>query len=196
MQGGNPRVRLIQKQIPAQVEERLAKILMGQTGSEGTHVVKRDSAEHREKAGVAKEIQMVDSSSTTTAINSKAPIKASFGSLHGSVFLADKGYCTIPANLVHHIIHADVVIERPVSWCLSTLRFGCMLVISITLQIVGTKTLTTGSTAVGVIILLGTSVMRGSGISGPEEWQIPQWKRRKNEVRGCSARCDDIEMKL
>jgi hypothetical protein len=41
---------------------------------------------------------------------------------------------------------------------------------------------------VGIVVLICTSLLRGSGISGREEWQILAWKRRCNTNYGAALR--------
>ena len=58
--------------------------------------------------------------------------------------------------------------------------FSGFLVLSIVLQIAGSKVATTRSEVMSIVLLLATSVLRGAGSSGSESWMIPRWKRRKN----------------
>ncbi len=103
-----------------------------------------------------------------------------FGSLHGSIFVKDRGACGMPSDLVRSISRWRLEVQRTSGWLLGMAWFSSFLAISITLQIAGAKVSTTRSEILGIVILIATSVLRGAGISGPESWMIPKWRRRKN----------------
>jgi hypothetical protein len=106
--------------------------------------------------------------------------------LHSSVFTPDKGHCFLPPDMVKMVCGWDLLLKRTCWWYAGMIWCSALLLVSIVLQIAGAKTATTGSAAVGVVVLISTSVLRGSGISGPEEWQIPSWKRRKDANYGAA----------
>ena len=64
--------------------------------------------------------------------------------------------------------------------------FIMLLLLSVILQVAGSSVSTLWSDVVGIVVLLGTSILRGVGISSPEEWQIPRWKRRAGATYGAS----------
>jgi len=186
MQGGNPRVELAQEPMPAHVQKRYEDLL---------HELQLGTVEEtyssEEKPGVQKTFTTTQEIITpptapTVPYSARGHVKIQFGSLHGSVYLADKGYTYISSELVEYVCTRKLVLCRPWQWYTSVVWCAFLLAISIALQIVGTRTANTGSVIVGVIVLLGTSVMRGSGISGPEEWQVPGWKRRKGTSYGAT----------
>jgi hypothetical protein len=100
----------------------------------------------------------------------KGNAKVDFGSLHGSVFVYDKSHCFISLDIVRMVCGRDPVLKRTWWWYAGMLWRSTLLLTSIALQIAGAKTATTGSAAVGIVVLICTSILRGSGISGPEEW--------------------------
>lgn len=107
-----------------------------------------------------------------------------FGSIHGSVFTPDQGYSLLSGKVVRDICGWDLRLKRNWQWHVGLAWCGFLLILSIVLQIAGVRVATIWSEVLGVIILLITSVARGSGVSGSEEWMIPQWKRRKNTKHG------------
>lgn len=107
-----------------------------------------------------------------------------FGSLHGSVFVNDQGACGAPCDLVKSVCRWRLRIRRNWYWHVGMAWFSLFLMISITLQIAGSRVATTRSEVMAIILLIATSVLRGAGLSGPESWMIPKWKRRKNARYG------------
>jgi hypothetical protein len=59
-----------------------------------------------------------------------------------------------------------------------------MLLLSIGLQIAGSQVATVESEIFSVAVLLVTSLTRGYGLSGPETWLIPRWRRRAGAQYG------------
>lgn len=107
-------------------------------------------------------------------------VRLEFGSLHGSVFVNDRGACGLPSELVKAVCRWRLRIQRSWYWYLGMAWFAMFLAISIALQIAGSTVATTRSEIMSIVILIATSVLRGAGISGPESWMIPRWKRRRN----------------
>jgi hypothetical protein len=113
-------------------------------------------------------------------------VEIRFGSLHGSSYTPDHGYCSLPFFLVERtrICRCDLVPVRPRSWVIGLAWWSICLLLSIAMQIMGAQVATVGSQVFSVIILLMTALARGYGVAGPEEWLIPRWKRRKGAAYG------------
>ena len=103
-----------------------------------------------------------------------------FGSLHGSIVVNDQGACGVPCDLVKSVCRWRPQIRRSWYWHVGVAWFSLFLMMSITLQIAGSKMTTTRSEVMAIALLMATSVLRGAGISGPGSWMIPKWKRRQN----------------
>lgn len=116
--------------------------------------------------------------------NESEKVTLHFGSIHGSVFTPDQGHSSLSGKVVQEICGWELRLKRPWQWHLSVAWCGFLLILSIVLQIAGVRVATIWSEVLGVVILLTTSIARGSGVSGSEEWMIPQWKRRKNTKHG------------
>lgn len=181
MQGGNPRAVLADLALPLHIQERLEALIRGSELGVVEEITSAVSPPADEKK-VMDITEAINPSRTTSTSGSQLSLH--FGSLHGSVFLRDKGHCSISSETVRFLCNSTLRLQRPWQWYTSVLWCGLLLVASMVLQVVGTHTATTGSVVVGVFILLTTSVLRGSGISGPEEWQIPVWKRRRGTNYG------------
>ena len=156
MMGGNPRVKIVSHEIPQFVEERI--YLQSRKGSTS----ESDSSDE----------------STDDLAKPFERLQIEFGSVHGSVFTPDYGTCTVPLDVVRAVCSWDIEFSRTWRWFLGTSWFGLMLLCSIVLQVAGIKRATLWSEVLGVVLLLVTSVLRGLGISGREEWLIPRWKSR------------------
>ena len=111
-------------------------------------------------------------------------VKLSFGSIHGSIYTADHGFCSLPFDVAQRICRWDVELTRTRNWKIGLLWWGFCLLMSIGLQIVGSQLATLSSTIFSVVILLSTALARGYGVSGPEEWLIPRWKQRMTAAYG------------
>jgi len=107
-----------------------------------------------------------------------------FGSLHGSVFIADRGYCMLRMSVVERLCATDIRTTRTVGWYAGMGWFGLLLLGSIALQVGATLAPAFGADLMSLIFLLASALARGAGIAGPEEWMIPKWKRRHNAVNG------------
>ena len=123
-------------------------------------------------------------SALESAQSEEGLVKLSFGSIHGSVYTADHGFCSLPFDVAQRICRWDVELVRTRSWKIGLLWWGFCLLMSIGLQIVGSQLATLSSTIFSVAILLSTALARGYGVSGPEEWLIPRWKRRMTAAYG------------
>jgi hypothetical protein len=156
--GGNPRVEIYHDEIPNYVKERLN--------------------------GPEVEVKTGEKSTGASEIATVTDITIHFGSLHGSIFTVDKGSCSLPKSIVEEICKWQFRTKRTVWWMAGVLWFGAMLLLSMTLLIVTSQFRNIWSDVMGVGIILLTSVARGSGLSGSEEWMIPRWKRRANTTAG------------
>ena len=107
-----------------------------------------------------------------------------FGSLHGSVFTEDKGTCYLPAHVVRKICSSDLELCRTPGWVAGMAWCGLQLALSMVLQIAASQGAVVGSEVLGIVVLIVTAVLRGIGLSGPEEWQIPAWKMRPGASYG------------
>ena len=114
------------------------------------------------------------------------PMTLQFGSLHGSVFTQDRGSCTLPKNVVETICSWELRTKRTAHWIAGCLWFSGMLLTSMGILISMSRMRSVWSDIMGIGILLATSIARGSGVSGSEEWMIPRWKRRKNTAAGAN----------
>ncbi|KAI6777848.1 uncharacterized protein J7T54_000557 [Emericellopsis cladophorae] len=115
---------------------------------------------------------------------SKMPIVVQFGSLHGSIFTPDRGTCELPRDLVERICALDIKTVRSGGWVAGVAWFGVMLLAGVTLQIGSILAPLFAADLASLTFLLLTSLARGAGVSGPESWMIPRWKRRPNAVHG------------
>ena len=112
--------------------------------------------------------------------------KVGFGSLHGSHYRADRGHCYVPTSILRDVLCWKLELVRTWPWCAAMLWFGSFLLTSIALLIIGAKIATLGSQILAIVVLVTTSTLRGAGLSSPEEWMIPPWKRRDGAVNGAS----------
>lgn len=158
MLGGNPRVRIVNRDPPAYIEDRLNKL--------------KESVEKEESASEDASIPKF--------------VKVSFGSIHGSVFTEDQGSCSLPFEIADRICRWDVELARTRNWQIGFLWWGLCLLIGIGLQILSAQVANLYSTIFSVSILLLTALARGFGVAGPEEWLIPRWKRRMTAAYGAS----------
>lgn len=124
--------------------------------------------------------------SETSAIRRRdqTPIKIQLGSLHGSVFTPDRGFCVLPVGIVERICALDIKPVRSRDWVAGVAWFGLILLAGITLQIGGILAPSFAADLASLVFLLLTSLARGAGVSGPEKWMIPKWMRRPNTVNG------------
>jgi hypothetical protein len=118
------------------------------------------------------------------SMSNKTMVKVQFGSLHGSIFTPDRGYCYLPLSLVERICELDIKTVRSWGWLISTGWFSLLLLAGVTLQIGGALRPSFGADLMSLTFLLLTSLARGAGVSGPEKWMIPKWKRRPNTKNG------------
>ncbi|KDR77899.1 hypothetical protein GALMADRAFT_1293165 [Galerina marginata CBS 339.88] len=121
-----------------------------------------------------------------TTKNKEDMVDIRFGSIHGSGYTADHGYCSLPFDIADRICRWEVVAVRPRSWAIGMGWWGICLLFSIALQIMGAQVATVWSEIFSVIVLLMTALTRGYGVAGPEEWLIPSWKRRPTAGYGAS----------
>lgn len=161
MMGGNLRVKFVDQEIPAFVRDRIEDLAHKDVDKNDVSEAKKDSGDSDEDA--RQRVQLV---------------QLEFGSLHGSIYTPDYGTCNVPLEVIRAVCSWDLEFSRRWSWYVGMLWFASMLLCSIVLQVAGTKCATIGSEIMGVFLLLVTSVLRGSGISGREEWLIPRWKCR------------------
>jgi len=156
--GGNPRVRIIARPMPAHLEARL-KDLKELAGS--------DDSKYEDSPG-------------------QQFVTVTFGSIHGSVFTEDQGSCSIPFELAQRICCWDIELVRTRSWRIGFLWWGFCLLMGIAMQILSAQVATVYSTIFSVTVLLLTALARGYGVAGPEEWLIPGWKTRTTAAYGAN----------
>jgi hypothetical protein len=207
MLGGNPRVNLVVKQLDAHIKARLAQL--GTTSREvksvetlghqpapacadGDHVVQTFQS-HRIGDALVEKIFAVETVVKTDSpveqephrsLQATARIKVQFGSLHGSIFTPDRGHCELPLWLVERVCALDIKTVRSAGWLAGTVWFSLLLLAGVTLQIGGALRPSFGADLASLTFLLLTSLARGAGVSGPESWMIPKWKRRPNTKNG------------
>jgi hypothetical protein len=107
-------------------------------------------------------------------------VELKFGSLHGSVFTEDRGACHVHKDIIAEICSWNLVPKRRWGWHTSVIWYALHIGTSVALQVAGSRVATVESQILGICILVSTSILRGMGISGPEEWMIPRWKMRKH----------------
>ena len=105
-------------------------------------------------------------------------VKVNFGSLHGSKYRHDRGSCSVPNEILQAVCRWHFQLVRTYHWWVGMTWFSMFLLLSITLLIAGSKVAVLGSQIMAISLLVLTSMLRGAGLSGPEEWMIPRWKRR------------------
>ncbi|KAI9163842.1 hypothetical protein HJFPF1_05470 [Paramyrothecium foliicola] len=139
-----------------------------------------------EKKGVSETVVKVHSmqEKKPQGSNDQVKIKVQFGSLHGSIFTPDRGSCELPLSLIERVCELDIKTVRSWGWTISTSWFGLLLLAGVTLQIGGALNPNFGADLMSLTFLLLSSLARGAGVSGPEKWMIPQWKRRPNTKNG------------
>lgn len=129
-------------------------------------------------------VHQVSSQEATIRRQPQTPITIHFGSLHGSLFTSDRGSCVLPLSLVERICALDIKTVRSGDWVMGVAWFGLVLLASLSLQIGGILVPSFEVDLASLVFLLLTSLARGVGVSGPESWMIPGWKRRPNTVNG------------
>lgn len=107
-------------------------------------------------------------------------VELQFGSLHGSIYTQDRGACYVHKDIIREICSWNLILTRKWGWHASVLWFALHIGTSVALQVAGSRVATIFSQIMGIGILVSTSILRGMGISGPEEWMIPRWKMRKH----------------
>lgn len=212
MLGGNPRVKLVVKDIPEHIKKRLDSLREeaesgsvnptsvtepvteksdGKEGDGPTETTTEVSPQRENDEALSDRTLQVTTCPSKGEGNrapSKAPadpkVKIQFGSLHGSVFLPDRGSCVLRSSLVERLCASDIRTVRTTGWYFGMAWFGLLLVGSIALQIGSTLAPRFEADLMGLVFLLGTALARGAGVAGPEEWMIPKWKRRHNTSNG------------
>jgi hypothetical protein len=107
-------------------------------------------------------------------------VSLDFGSMHGSIFTLDRGSCYVHKSIVKAVCGWNLRLRRKWGWGTSIMWFTLHIGASVALQVAGSKVATVYSQILGIVVLFLTSIVRGRGVSGPEEWMIPKWKMRKN----------------
>ncbi|KAF1838164.1 hypothetical protein BDW02DRAFT_576475 [Decorospora gaudefroyi] len=160
MLGGNPRVEIEDRvnNIPEHINAKLFEPPESPsiTANSGTH------ARHGKRIADADDNIILE-----------------FGFLQGAAFQPVAGNCKLSFDEVCSICGLNIMLKRPWQWKLGMAWYASHLLASIILQIASTTTATIGSQSMGVIILILTSVFRGMGVAGPEEWMIPDWAMRE-----------------
>jgi hypothetical protein len=171
MLGGNPRVKIVDTAIPPYIEV-LIKAAQIDTATAKSGNGRNDNTEN-EKA-IKGDVEAPWQNN----------IRLEFGSIHGSVYIPSRGHCNLPVDVVRTICRWDLELQRPLRWKLGFVWSCLFLLISILLQIAGAQIATIGSESMAVALLMVTALARGRGVSGPEEWLIPQWRMRRGANYG------------
>ena len=111
-------------------------------------------------------------------------VKIEFGSLHGSVFVADRGFCMLRMSVIERLCATDIRTARTRGWYVGMGWYGILLLGSIALQVGATLAPAFGADLLSLVFLLASALARGAGVAGPEKWMIPRWKRRDNAANG------------
>ncbi|KAK4111015.1 hypothetical protein N656DRAFT_676678, partial [Canariomyces notabilis] len=111
-------------------------------------------------------------------------VKIQFGSLHGSVFVPDRGSCKLRLSVVERLCALDIQTVRTKGWYIGMAWFGLLLLGGVALQIGATLAPRWEADLMGLVFLLATALARGAGVAGDEDWMIPKWKRRRNASNG------------
>lgn len=211
MLGGNPRVIVTKSQCAAHIMQRLDQlrgalepdIIALPHEAEGIGAnreglederqrVSQMPSENNEVVNGTSEVGMVnqtesleeDISSVRGRRSCDTLVRVQFGSLHGSIFTPDQGHCRVSSSLVERICNMDIKLVRSHGWYAGIFWFGLSLLASIALQIAGSLAPAFAADLMSLAFLLLTSLARGAGVSGSEEWMIPKWRRRKNTTHG------------
>jgi len=121
-----------------------------------------------------------------TKVSEEGLVEIQFGSIHGSNYIPDHGFCSLPFDVVDRICRWELEIVRSRNWYIGIGWWGACLLLSIALQIMGAQVATVASEIFSVIVLLMTALARGYGVAGPEEWLIPGRKSRRTAGYGAS----------
>jgi hypothetical protein len=162
MMGGNPQVTIDTKRaLPDFIEERIRSLETPLASSEDINEIPEDTEE------IPKDVRL------------------EFGSLHGSAYTQDKGFCLLPAHVVRAVCKWQALrVEKTTTWYLGFGWYGLLLLCSVATQVAGSKITTLGSEIMFLGILMITALLRGAGLAGKEEWMIPLWTRRRNASYG------------
>ncbi|OQU98471.1 hypothetical protein CLAIMM_04256 [Cladophialophora immunda] len=109
-----------------------------------------------------------------------------FGYLQGTTFTPVQGSCRVPLDIVKLICQWDLILTRSCAWYGGMIWCAAYLGVSIVLQIAGAKVATVPAEVMAVVILILTSVVRGTGVSGSEERMIPSWKVKPDTAYGAT----------
>ena len=177
MLGGHPRVKVVDTPLPAHVAQRLDAL--------EAELAQKDQENENEgeKANTNGDDKTVQDQHRHHPKGNR-DIQLNFGSIHGSVYTPDHGHCMLPIDVVRKIAGWDLQLTRTRTWGVLFLWWGMMLLLSVGLQIAGSQVATVESEIFSVAVLLVTSLTRGYGVSGPETWLIPGWKRRAGAQYG------------
>jgi hypothetical protein len=131
-------------------------------------------------------LHLLESSSASTDTKEvPEDVRLEFGSLHGSAYTQDKGYCLLPAPVVRSVCNWHALrVEKTTKWYLGFGWYGLLMLCSVATQVPGSKITTLGSEIMFLGILMTTALLRGAGLAGKEEWMIPKWTRRRNASYG------------
>jgi hypothetical protein len=229
MLGGNPRVKIVRKKLPAHVSDRIHALAGEESektlphgamittvptdgpkieSTKGRSILPFEPNAIDEGGHLAKDVSVLEVSEqqrpvdkaisiekdSQSAIDTRRPfqpprlketrVRVQFGSQHGSIFTPDRGTCMLPLGLVEEVCSLDFRLVRSTLWYVGVLWFGLMLLAGIGLQIAGALAPAFGANLMSLVYLLVTSLLRGAGVSGSEEWMIPKWKRRKDAGYG------------
>jgi hypothetical protein len=114
----------------------------------------------------------------------KEKIMVEFGSLQGSTYTGDRGFGLLSPHILRDISQYDLEIRRPRSWYVTFVFFSVMIAIGIAAKIVAVRYNTMAFAGLWVVYFVTTALFRGLGLSGPEEWMIPEAQMRPNSEYG------------
>jgi hypothetical protein len=121
-----------------------------------------------------------------TKASKEGLVEIQFGSIHGSHYIPDHGYCSLPFDVVDRMCRWEIGVVRSRNWYIGIGWWSTCLLLSIGLQIMGAQVATVASEIFSIIVLLITALARGYGVAGPEEWLIPGRKSRRTAGYGAS----------
>lgn len=172
--GGNPRVKLSfgVENIPQHILGRLYDIPHGSVRKHETGV---SAAEKAKMAATLK----LDMRKWPKKADADGNVTLEFGFFQGAMYQEGQGSCTISFEELENICGLQLELVRTWRWKAAMVWYISHLLASILLQLVAPLVATWGSQVLGLIFLLATSILRGIGISGPEEWMIPRWAMRE-----------------
>jgi hypothetical protein len=195
MMGGNPRVKLVVKKIPEHIKSRLASLKEEALASNSirvefsktcvtTEITSPDDKDRQTESEHGQTLHLDPGNEARSRYDADPKVKIQFGSLHGSVFVPDRGSCNLRLSVVERLCALDIQTVRTKGWYIGMAWFGLLLLGGVALQIGATLDPRWEADLMGLVFLLATALARGAGVAGDEDWMIPKWKRRRNASNG------------